>query len=379
MRRFQRPLASAEHEVDGRMKGAAKVVDGEPYSSDMPDATTAWEAVRTRDSSFADRFVYAVETTGIYCSPGCGSRTPNRGNVEFFNTPDEAEDAGYRACKRCRPNDQRPSPGYRSVERARAYLDEHLRDTVTLEELGHVASMSPHHLQRTFKKYIGLTPREYVEVQRADILKELLRDGQEVGRAVYEAGYSSTSRLYEQADSHLGMTPGTYQRGGEGMRIRYATATTPVGRVLVAATERGVCKVSLGDSEERLVSELRNEHTSATIEPADEALTAWIGEVVDFVHGRTRRLDLPLDVTATTFQWRVWRALRDVPYGVTVTYGEIARAVGVPEAARAVGNACARNPAALVIPCHRVVRQDGSSGGYRWGEARKAYLLDLEA
>lgn len=327
-----------------------KSAGGAIAPSGLPRRRTAWEAVRTRDAAYAGRFVYAVRTTKIYCSPGCAARTPKPENVEYFATGEEAEVEGYRACRRCRPDEPPRAPGFRRVEQARAHLDANLRETVTLEELGAVVGLSPFHLQRTFKKYLGVTPREYVEMRRADRLRELLRDGDEVGRAVYEAGYSSVSRLYEQADAHLGMTPGTYSRGGEGMEIRYATAATPLGRVLVAATERGVCRVSLGDGDERLVADLRREHEAATIVPDDGGLEAWLEAIVGFVEGRTRRLDVPLDVRATTFQWRVWRMLRDIPFGETRTYREVAEAIGEPGAARAVGGACAKNPAALVIP-----------------------------
>jgi AraC family transcriptional regulator of adaptative response/methylated-DNA-[protein]-cysteine methyltransferase len=348
-------------------------------SSGVPDRHVAWEVVRTRDATYAGQFVYAVRTTMIYCSPGCASRTPKSENVEFFATCEEAEARAYRACRRCRPDESRPAPGFPQVEQARTHLDANLRETITLDELSKVVGLSPFHLQRTFKKYLGVTPREYVEMRRADRMRELLRDGDEVGRALYEAGYSSTSRLYEQADAHLGMTPGTYSRGGAGMLIHYATAATRLGRLLVAATDRGVCRVALGESDERLVDELRREHTAAAIVPANGGLASWLEAIVGFVEGRTRRLDVPLDVRASTFQWRVWRILRNIPFGETRTYREIAEAVGAPGAARAVGGACASNPTALVIPCHRVVRQDGTSGGYRWGAARKRLLLKMES
>lgn len=347
--------------------------------SGVPDRQEALEAVRTRDATYAGQFIYAVRTTKIYCSPGCASRTPKPENVEFFATCEEAESRGYRACRRCRPDESGPPPGFRQVEQARAHLDANLRETVTLDDLGAVVGLSPFHLQRTFKRYLGVTPREYVEMRRADRLRELLRDGDEVGRALYEAGYSSTSRLYEQADAHLGMTPGTYSRGGAGMRIPYATASTRLGRVLVAATDRGVCRVALGESDERLVGDLRREYSAAQIVPANGGLETWLEAIVGFVEGHTRRLDVPLDVRATTFQRQVWRILRDIPFGETRTYREIAEAIGAPGAARAVGGACASNPAALVIPCHRVVRQDGTLGGYRWGAEYKRLLLEMES
>lgn len=352
---------------------------GAHSAADMPSPEEAWEAVVSRDATSAGRFVYAVRTTGIYCRPGCSSRRPRRENVEFFPTFESAETAGYRPCKRCRPRSAEPSSAVRSVRAAQEYLDAHLDETVSLERLAEVVHVSPFHLQRTFKRYVGLTPRGYVEARRAERLKEELREGDTVSRAGYAAGYSSSSRLYEQADAHLGMTPGTYQAGGKGMRIEYATAGTSLGILLVAGTERGVCAVSLGDNDATLRADLHEEFPAARIEEGTPALASWLADVVAFVEGRTRDLALPLDVQATTFQMRVWRALREIPYGSTRTYGELARAIGQPTAARAVARACATNPAALVIPCHRVVPQGGGVGGYRWGAQRKEALLDLEA
>lgn len=350
-----------------------------PDMQGMPDLQEAWKAVVARDTAYEDRFVYAVSTTGVYCRPGCASRTPKRANVAFFMTACDAKAAGYRACKRCRPDADGPTAAERSVRAARTFLDEHLAETVTLDQLAKAVHVSPFHLQRTFKRYVGLTPRQYVEVKRADRLREQLREGESVSRAGYGAGYSSSSRLYEQADAHLGMTPGAYQAGGEGMHIRYATAPTSLGRVLVAATERGVCAVSLGADDTALVSALRDEYPAAQIEFGGPALETWLAAAVAFIDGRVRRLAIPLDVQATTFQWRVWRALQEIPYGATCTYGDVARALGQPDAARAVARACASNPAALVIPCHRVVPSQGGPGGYRWGTERKKSLLAMES
>jgi AraC family transcriptional regulator of adaptative response/methylated-DNA-[protein]-cysteine methyltransferase len=252
-------------------------------------------------------------------------------------------------------------------------------ETVTLDRLAEAVHVSPFHLQRTFRRYVGLTPRQYVEVKRAERLREQLRDGETVSRAGFAAGYSSSSRVYEQADAHLGMTPGTYQAGGKGMDIRYATTSTPLGRVLVAATERGVCAVSLGEDGGRLVSGLRDEYPAARIEAGGPTQKSWLDFVVAFVEGRVRRLAIPLELQATTFQWRVWRVLQDIPYGATRSYGDVAEALGQPGAARAVARACATNPAALVIPCHRVVPKHGGPGGYRWGTECKKRLLAMES
>ncbi|HET9985721.1 MAG TPA: bifunctional DNA-binding transcriptional regulator/O6-methylguanine-DNA methyltransferase Ada [Longimicrobiales bacterium] len=346
----------------------------------MPvDAEEAWAAVLTRDPSYDGRFFFAVATTGVYCRPGCASRRPRRENVRFFATAAQAAAAGFRACKRCRPSEDRPSAAQTSIERARAYLEDHLDENVTLERLARVAYMSAYHLQRTFKRHLGLTPRQYVEARRAERLKARLRAGDTVSRATFEAGYGSASRVYEQVDAHLGMTPGAYREGGRGMKIRFATAVTPLGRILVAATQRGLCAVTLGDDAASLEAGLRREYPRASIEPAGEELRAWVEAIVSYVEGTARDLAIPLDVRATRFQWRVWRALQEIPYGSTRSYREVAEAIGQPTAARAVARACATNRVALVIPCHRVVRGDGDTRGYRWGEARKRHLLEMES
>ncbi len=346
---------------------------------DRIDDDEAWAAVRSRDAAYAYRFIYAVASTGIYCRPGCASRLPRRENVRFFAGPAEAEAAGFRPCKRCRPDRDGLTATRRAIELAREYLDAHLDETVTLERLARVAHMSPHHLQRTFKRFVGLSPHRYVEARRLERLKQRLREGDTVARATYEAGYGSTSRLYEQADLYLGMTPGAYRRGGEGMRIRFTTAATPLGRLLVAATERGLCAVTLGDDDDALVDDLRREYPRATIEPAGAGLRDWVDQILAYLEGERTSLPLPLDLPATDFQRRVWQALREIPYGHTRSYGELAEAIGRPTATRAVARACASNRVALVIPCHRVVRGDGDPSGYRWGPERKRRLLELEA
>jgi AraC family transcriptional regulator of adaptative response/methylated-DNA-[protein]-cysteine methyltransferase len=341
-------------------------------------AEEAWTAVLTRDPAYADRFIYAVASTGIYCRPGCASRCPRPEHVRFFRSPTEADAAGFRACKRCRPDRGGLTSAERSIEAARRYLDAHLDETITLEALARVVHMSAHHLQRTFKRQVGLSPRKYVEAKRAERLKERLRAGETVSRATYEVGYGSASRVYEQAVMHLGMTPGAYRRGGEGMNIRYTTAATPLGRLLVAATERGVCAVTLGDDDDALEAGLRREYPRATVEPAGGELQSWVETIVAYLQGESTRLRLPLDLPATDFQLRVWQALQEIPYGGTRTYRMVAEAIGQPTAARAVARACASNRVALVIPCHRVVRGDGDLSGYRWGRERKQRLLELE-
>lgn len=259
------------------------------------------------------------------------------------------------------------------------HIDANLDARLTLADLGAHASLSPYHLQRIFKRVMGITPRQYAEARRLEMFKAQVRRGATVTDALYGAGYGSSSRLYESADQKLGMTPATYGKGGRGMEIRYAVVNCPLGWLLVGATARGICAVSLGDTPEYLEGELHADYPAAQITRDDDGLGEWVMALVDYLSGQEPNLDLPLDVQATAFQWRVWQELRAIPVGETRSYSEIARAVGSPKAARAVGSACANNPAALVIPCHRAVREDGGLGGYRWGVARKQALLEQEA
>ena len=335
-----------------------------------------WTAVLDRDSAADGRFVYAVASTRIYCRPTCPSRRPRRRQVRFFATPAAAETAGYRACRRCRPAQGEPD-ALRRVREARRYLDEHLDETVTLDRLGRAVGLSPWHLQRTFKRITGVTPRAYAGARRMERMKARLKQGDSVTRATYEAGYSSPSRLYDQSRTHLGMTPGAYQRGGRGIRIRFTTVPTALGHVLVAATDRGLCSVTLGDEAGTLEAALRREYPAATVERRDDELRGWAGAVVARTAGHEAE-QVPLDVGGTAFQRRVWDALQRIPRGSTRSYAEIARELGQPSAARAVARACATNQLALVVPCHRVVREDGGLGGYRWGVERKRELLALE-
>jgi AraC family transcriptional regulator of adaptative response/methylated-DNA-[protein]-cysteine methyltransferase len=338
----------------------------------------AWAAVLARDPRFDGRFVYAVASTGVFCRPVCPSRRPRRRNVSFFATAEAAEAAGFRACRRCRPVAGDPSPAVRAVERARAFLDAHPEERVTLERLARVAHLSPAHLQRTFKRLLGVSPREYAAARRAERLREGLRGGKSVSRASFDAGYGSSSRVYEQGATRLGMTPAAYRRGGKGMRVRFSVVASPLGRLLVAGTERGVCAVTLGEDDAELEAALRREFPQAELRRADAGLQGWTERVVAHLANAAEPLDLPLDVRATAFQLRVWSALREIPPGSTASYREVAARIGAPAAARAVARACASNPVALVIPCHRVVREDGGLGGYRWGMERKRRLLEAE-
>lgn len=350
-----------------------------PEQPQITDAEHAWTAVLARDGRFDGRFVYAVRTTGVYCRPSCGSRRPHRDNVLFFAGPAAAEADGFRPCRRCRPSgDRADDRDARAVQRACRLLDDHLEAPPTLRALGSAVGMSPWHLQRVFRRLVGLTPRGYVEAQRLARFRARLRAGETVSRAVYSAGYGSGRAVYEGGQGMLGMTPGAYRRGGAGLRIRWTVAPSPLGLVLVAATDQGVCAVQLGDDHARLGAALRHEFPAAELVSDAEGMQAWVAAVVARVAGEPGGDDVPLDVQATAFQWRVWTALRAIPPGQTRTYSELARELGLPRGARAVARACASNPVAVVVPCHRIVRSDGELGGYRWGLERKAALLARE-
>lgn len=337
-----------------------------------------WRAVLDRDRRADGTFVYAVRSTGVFCRASCPSRRPAPGQVTFFDTPDEARGAGYRACRRCRPDERAAAdPWVERIRRASVYLA-NVEGRPSLAALARRLGGSPYHLQRHFKRIVGVSPREFAAACRLGKVKRQLRGGADVTTALLEAGYGSSSRFYERAADTLGMSPSRYRRGGEGERIRYALAGSSLGRLLVAETERGVCAVALGDSDEALRQNLAREFRAATIVADRRALARSIDEVLAHLAGRTPRLDLPLDIRATAFQWQVWNALGQIPRGETRTYGEVARAIGHPGAARAVARACAANPVALAIPCHRVVPGAGGQGGYRWGTARKRALLSLE-
>ena len=338
-----------------------------------------WQAVLTRDNTSDGAFVYAVRSTGIYCNPSCPSRKPQRQQVLFFARPEAAEKAGFRPCRRCHPGE--PSLLENQVElvqQACRYIESHLEGPVTLATLGEQVHLSPYHLQRVFKRVMGISPRQYAEAYRLGKLKTQLKDGNSVTRALYEVGYSSSSRLYERTPAQLGMTPTDYRRGGKGMHINYTIVNCPLGRLLVAATEKGVCAVSLGDSDTSLESILTSEYPTANIQRDDHQLGQWVKALLDYLNGEQPHLDLPIDVQATAFQWRVWETLQAIPYGSTRSYREIAQAIGKPGASRAVAQACATNPVALIVPCHRVVRENGDFGGYRWGKERKQRLLAQE-
>lgn len=343
------------------------------------DDDVFWQAVLSRDSRFDGRIFFGVRSTGIYCRPSCPARRPRREQVVFFQIPEAAESAGFRSCRRCRPRIAATAdPQIEMVRRACRYIEDHIDTLPTLEALSAHTGVSPYHLQRVFKRVAGITPRQYAEACRLSKFKTRVKKGESVTGAMYDAGYGSSSRLYERAPSQLGMTPADYRRGGKGTRISYTTAGCSLGRLLVAATDKGVCAVRLGDSDAALEADLLSEYPAADVQRNDEALSEWVAQLLNHLEGARPHLDLPLDVQATAFQWSVWERLREIPYGSTRSYSEIAKAMGRPTATRAVARAIATNPVALVVPCHRVIREDKSLGGYRWGVERKQALLERE-
>ena len=343
---------------------------------DSLPSEACWKAVEAHDARADGKFVYAVRSTGIYCRPSCPSKRPAREQVRFYASPQGAEREGFRACRRCRP--QEAARQAQAIQSVCAYIQEHLEETLDLKTLGAQAGMSPAHLQKTFKRMLGITPREYADACRLERFKARVKEGEPIAGAMFEAGYSSSSRLYERAAAQLGMTPGAYRKGGKGMCIGYTIADCPLGRLLVAATEKGLCAVSIGETDAGLEATLKEEYPAASLAREDEALARWIEAVRGYWNGDPPGRALPLDMQATAFQWRVWTQLQAIPYGSAVSYGQVAKALGQPSAVRAVARACATNPVALVIPCHRVVREDGTLGGYRWGLARKQALLEHE-
>jgi AraC family transcriptional regulator of adaptative response/methylated-DNA-[protein]-cysteine methyltransferase len=341
------------------------------------DEEACWEAWLARDRSFDGQFVVAVTSTGIYCRPSCPARRPRRDRVKFFEGPAMAEAAGFRACRRCHPNGEPADPKAPLVAEICRYLDAQTTPP-TLEELGAQFGFSPFYLQRIFKRMMGMSPHDYLAAQRVERFKDSVKEGNKVSEAIYDAGFGSSSRLYEQATAELGMTPGAYRRGGQGMQIGYRLVDCSLGRLLVAATELGVCFVSLGDDAAVLERALHNEYPAAQIMPADEGFGEWLVAIIEQIEQGVPARDLPLDVQGTALQRQVWAALREIPPGTTTSYSELARSLGRPTAVRAVAQACARNPVAVVVPCHRVTGSDGSLRGYRWGVERKQALIERE-
>jgi AraC family transcriptional regulator, regulatory protein of adaptative response / methylated-DNA-[protein]-cysteine methyltransferase len=337
-----------------------------------------WHAVLARDAGQDGEFVFAVSTTGVYCRPSCAARRPRRENVQFFARPEQAEQGGYRACLRCRPKALSGNGQTDSVKAICRFIEQHLDEPLTLERLGKEFHQSAFHLQRRFKAVVGITPREYADSCRLRSLKRNLQAGDSVTRAMYDAGYGSSSRLYERTASQLGMTPDKYRRGAIAAAIRYTLVDSPLGRMLVAATERGICAIQFAPTDAELIEGLKREFPFAVRKSDDRGLRSWVSSLLMHMRGKDLDSALPLDIRATVFQRKVWRYLQSIPFGSTQSYHEVAKAIGQPTASRAVARACATNPVAVAIPCHRVVREDGSLGGYRWGMDRKKALLQME-
>jgi AraC family transcriptional regulator, regulatory protein of adaptative response / methylated-DNA-[protein]-cysteine methyltransferase len=337
-----------------------------------------WRAVLARSAEADGRFFYAVRTTGVYCRPTCPSRRPRRENVEFFATTAQAEAGGFRACRRCSPsNGHGPVSAAERVRRACRLIDD-AEDTPDLKAIAEAAGLSPFHFHRLFRRLVGVTPREYVAARHTGRLRESLQRGTSVTEAIYDAGFSSSSRVYETAGEALGMTPGAYRAGAPGLTITYAITRCSLGVLLVATTPRGVCTIELGDRPDALRRRLGQRFAKATVVQDDGAVKPCVEAVTRYLDAPAQNIDLPLDVRGTAFQRRVWTALRRLRAGTTTTYTDLARRIGQPRAARAVARACASNTIALAIPCHRVIRGDGSLSGYRWGVERKRTLLDRE-
>lgn len=344
-----------------------------------PDYTTdraRWEAVQRRDASARGAFIYAVTTTGIYCQPGCSSKLPSAENVRFFETWQQAEQAGFRACKRCQPQTGQPAEQREAILRACQQL-ESAAEMPTLEDLARAAHLSPSHFHRLFRRVVGVTPKQYFMQKRLARVQEHLRVEETITGALYEAGYGSSSAFYEDAEN-LGMQPSAYRKGGAGERIQYTLAESYLGWALVAATEKGICAIELGDTPEELTNRLRARFPQAKLSSGDPQFSQWAARALAHLESPRQGGDLPLDIQGTAFQRRVWQELREIPAGETASYTQIAAQIGAPKAVRAVASACASNKIAVVIPCHRVLRADGSLGGYRWGLARKQRLLDRE-
>ena len=346
-----------------------------------------WQQVMARDARQDGRFVFAVRTTGVYCRPSCPSRRPRRDSVEFFASPHEAERAGYRACLRCRPKAVDGNPQSALVRAICRYIERHIEDRLTLSLLAGEFRRSPFHLQRTFKSVLGVSPKAYMDACRLRQVKQNLQAGHSVTTALYAAGYGSSSRLYERTAAELGMTPEKYRRGAVATVVRYTLASSPLGRMMIAATDKGICAIQFADSDAELQQGLMREFPFATRRRDDTAMSEWRENLTRLICGETAAPgcrtkaaypSLPLDIRATAFQRRVWEALQKIPRGETRSYSAVAKRIGMPKATRAVARACATNPVAVAIPCHRVVREDGGLGGYRWGIKRKEQLLELE-
>jgi AraC family transcriptional regulator of adaptative response/methylated-DNA-[protein]-cysteine methyltransferase len=351
----------------------------DPVSEDIHGDDERWAAVKERRASADGAFYYSVRTTGIYCCPSCPSRRPRRENVAFQATPQEAERLGFRPCRRCRPNEPTRSSRYEAAVDAACRLIDSAEEPPTLAQLAQAVGMSRFHFHRVFRAVMGITPKAYASARRANRVREALPKRSTVTEAVYDAGFNSGGRFYAAASAELGMRPVAFRTGGAGERIRFAVGECSLGSILVAATERGVCAVEFGNDPNALVHGLERRFPRAQLVGGDPAFEQTVADVVSLVERPTVGARLPLDVRGTAFQRRVWQALRRTAPGSTVSYTDIAKHIGMPNSVRAVARACASNPTAVIIPCHRVVRKDGSLSGYKWGIERKRTLLEREA
>jgi AraC family transcriptional regulator, regulatory protein of adaptative response / methylated-DNA-[protein]-cysteine methyltransferase len=349
----------------------------------MLDFELCWQAVTTKDSHYDNKFFFGVITTGVYCRPSCRSRMPLRKNVRFYETAAQAEADGLRACLRCRPLAAvGVHPAEQLIREVCRFIEQNVSDRLTLSALAAKAGVSPFHFQRAFKAVVGVSPRQYVEALRLRKFKTSLRRCKDVTEAVYDAGFESPSRVYERADTRLGMTPFQYRNGGKGVAMTYATVETAFGPMMVAATDRGLSFVQFGNNESELLAMLKAEYPLAEhrpmSRPCDPEFSKWIVALQEHLVGNQPRVSLPLDIRATAFQMKVWNYLQSIPYGAVQSYAEVAAGIGEPKAVRAVARACASNRIAVLIPCHRVIRGTGELGGYKWGLARKRAIIDTE-
>lgn len=337
-----------------------------------------WQAVVARDAVYDGSFVFGVSSTGVFCRPSCPAKRPRRENVRFFAGATQAERAGFRACLRCRPKAVDGNPQAAFVRSVCRYIEQHIEDRLTLSHLAREFRRSSFHLQRTFKAVLGVSPKAYIDACRLRQVKQNLQAGHSVTTSLYAAGYSSSSRLYERTSAQLGMTPEKYRRGAVAAVVRYTTASSPLGRMLIAATDKGICAIQFAGSDQELQQGLMREFPFAVRRRDDVALLQWKENLARLIQGQEANPSLPLDIRATAFQRRVWECLQRIPRGETRSYSAVAKKIGMPTATRAVARACATNPVAVAIPCHRVVRNDGELGGYRWGIERKERLLAME-